>query len=277
MNKKQIKLKFYYTQNKKSQEQLYIIDNKAKKVIFSQTFEIGDIIISIINNYNTIIHILNTYIKKVEKSDSLSMDETFLYMEELKKKLNAKKLNIVSELLDVEFYKISKRTEETIQYDILSNPQYSKFQGNCIVNHYIRKKGFRNDSLINFLTVFTRLLTRMKEYTEVVFDLSDSKNDVNISTELPKVSIEYDKKAKIQSYIYNIDNIKDLFLAVIYDLRLSNKFILKCAYCGNLFIPKTNKKEQRYCYSIDEYGQFTCRNKGRKRMYYYHMKEKNNN
>ena len=67
MNKKQIKLKFYYTQNKKSQEQLYIIDNKAKKVIFSQTFEIGDIIISIINNYNTIIHILNTYIKKVEK------------------------------------------------------------------------------------------------------------------------------------------------------------------------------------------------------------------
>lgn len=277
MNKKQIKLKFYYTQNKKSQEQLYIIDNKEEKVIFSQTFEIGDIIISIINNYKTIIHILNTYILKVEKSNSLSIDETSIYLEKLKKKLNAKKLNVISELLDVEFYKISKRTEEIIQYDILSDPRYLKFQGENASNYYFRKPGFRNERLINFLATFTRLLTRMKKYTEVVFDLIDYKNDVNISTELPKVSIEYDKKVKIKSYTYNIDNIKDLFLAAIYDLRLSNKFILKCAYCGNLFIPKTNKKEQRYCYAIDQYGQFTCRNKGRKRMYYYHMKERNNN
>lgn len=279
MNTKQIKMKFYLTKNKKAQEKLFVIDNTTKKTIISQTFELGDIIISIINNYNTIVHIFNIHIQKIDKRKPLSTDETFICLEKLKNSLNAKGFNIISELLDIGFFKTSERIEEIINYDILSDSKYAKFQGSNVHNHYIRKKGFRDYSFLNFLVAFKKSLKDIKEYTEIMFNLSTSKNDINIYTELPKMYIEYtdSEKSDIQSYTYNINNLKDLFLAVIHDLRLSNKFILKCECCGNLFIPKTNKKEQKYCYATDEYGIFTCRNKGRKRMYYYRMKEKATN
>ena len=77
------------------------------------------------------------------------------------------------------------------------------------------------------------------------------------------------------SYTYYITSITDLLLASTYNLHLSKKFILKCEYCGDLFIPKTNKKEQKYCYSKDEYGNYICRNKGRKNIWYRNKAQSN--
>ena len=264
---KQLILKFYTTGENK-----YINDFDN----FYQKYEVGNIIVSLLNSYNDIIQILDKYIRKIDKSTPLTLAELIKVFKNLIKNLETKKFYIISKLLEINFNKLCYRIENIEKYDLLADKEYNKFQGNILGTPeiYIRRRGFPNYAFKNFLLRFKRSFSNTKNIVEKNFNI-DNNRDTNIPLkyELPKMFVEYIDNNL--SYTYYITSITDLLLASTYNLHLSKKFILKCEYCGDLFIPKTNKKEQKYCYSKDEYGNYICRNKGRKNIWYRNKAQSN--
>ena len=89
---KQLILKFYTTDKNKNIEELYINDFDN----FYQKYEVGNIIVSLLNSYNDIIQILDKYIRKIDKSTPLTLAELIQVFKNLIKNLETKKFYIIS-------------------------------------------------------------------------------------------------------------------------------------------------------------------------------------
>ena len=281
-----LQMKFFFNGYKNGLEKLYLVHTSNKKYIskeFEQEFKVGDLIVSFLNKYDKLISLLDSYIAQIQNSRTISLDDTGELLEKFKKHIKQELIDlpIIVYFLDLQIYEFYQKLENIENGNITGDKEYNKFQGlPRNGNRYIRKLGFTNYSMKKFLTDLKNSIIEIKELVERTFNLSSqaqcSPFDLQKS-DLPQISIEYIENIKsgIQTYIYDINNLKDIFTASIYNLHLSNKFLLKCQRCNNFFIPKTNKKDQKYCYKQDENEEYVCREKGRKHNYY--EENKNNN
>lgn len=266
-------------------EQLYIINTITNEIFdfTKETYKTGTLITEILNRYDEIINIINEYISKLQEDNILTINDIAIFLEDFKRSLYDDILDIqsIQNLFNIRIYEFYQKLKNIENGNITGDKDYNTFQGFPRENSYIIKRGFTNYSTIKFLNNIKNSLNEVRKITERAFNLIDKTVTTipftKISADLPKMRIEFiDNVSNINSYIYEIDSIKDLFIACIYNLYVSNKFILRCQKCNKLFIPKTNHKNQKYCYSKNG-DDYICREKGRKETYSNRFKNKSDN
>ena len=241
----------YISEEKNITEILYIRDNYEEgDDKYFEKESLGSTLVSILNNYNEIILV-------VDKYKNIILNEKYKLMNKVtKEKLNnyidfcinavllfkdkLKNINKKLCILDVYIYKFLKDFDSTYLTETTKNSN--------------------EDEILNYICIeFRRFFEKLKilyiEGKELVDNSFVFNNETKnykfakINSVIPPCNLEYItenlKFPQPFKYIYEISNVKDVFFITIYQLLLNHKIIIKCKNCGKYLIPDRTHKQ--YC------------------------------
>lgn len=215
--------------------------------------ELGTTLLDILNNFESIINLLNRYQDKFKENKINDFDNIVLTLDTLKSdilEINSH-LHILNMYVDMLIFEIIEKEKNRVleKYNLCEN---------CIIHLANLKEELYEAS--NFaLSCFFRTYNFSQDTS---FDITELKNNTNFYTSafrtlvcnnlcLPNVKLTYinieDNKAELSSFQYSIFSLENFLHVTLYQLQQNEKAILQCSNCSKFFIPK----EHKYIYDSD--------------------------
>lgn len=242
----------------------YIEVNNSRRVTY--TYDIGDTLLTLLNNIKSISALLNKYNEKFRITNSMNFNDTITLLDDLRKDILSISNNLYILIMYIDDLVFEIKQKENL-FDIKE------------LNLLCTIRIFSLIEEVHIVTNFTLSSYFRTFNTSNVFDFTELENNINlwehafetyIGSELylPRVKIYYNNKSEeeystvkntnrknaikkeILSYQYSICSLTDLANATLYHLQCSDKAILCCSVCGKYFI----RKKHSYDYYNDKTG-----------------------